>query len=113
MFCHSWGTEVGTDVKFSPNCGQPLAGSPAPAAAPPYVARTGLTARPGVWIGAGWDLGKADIGNYVLIALVFVALNSLVPGILQGPLMAGLHIYCIKRLLGRPTEFADVSKGFY
>ncbi len=48
----------------------------------------------------------------MLIALVFVALNSLVPVILQGPLMAGFHIYCIKRLLGRQTEFADLFKGF-
>jgi hypothetical protein len=55
---------------------------------------------------------KADMGNYVLIALVFVALNGLVPVILQGPLMAGFHIYCLKRLLGRPTEFADLFQGF-
>jgi uncharacterized membrane protein len=55
---------------------------------------------------------KADLGNYVLIALVFVALNGLVPVILQGPLMAGFHIYCMKRLLGRPAEFADLFKGF-
>jgi uncharacterized membrane protein len=80
--------------------------------APPYVARTGLTARPGAWIGAGWDMVKADMGNYVLIGLVFLALNTLVPVILQGPLMAGFHIYCIKRLLGRQTEFADLFKGF-
>ena len=112
MFCHTCGTQVSTDVQFCPNCGQSLAGSPAPTAPPPYVARTGLTARPGAWIGAGWDMVKADMGNYVLIALVFVALNALVPVILQGPLMAGFHFYCIKRLLGRQTEFADLFKGF-
>jgi uncharacterized membrane protein len=112
MFCHSCGTQVNTDVQFCPNCGQSLAASPAPAAAPPYVARTGLTARPGVWIGAGWDMVKADMGNYVLIGLVFLALNALVPVILQGPLMAGFHIFCMKRLLGRQTEFADLFKGF-
>src|SRR6516225_2911029 len=112
MFCHSCGTQVSTDVQFCPNCGQSLAGNPAPAAAPPYVARTGLTARPGAWIGAGWDMVKADMGNYVLIALIFVALNSMVPVILQGPLMVGFHIFCIKRLLGRQTEFADLFKGF-
>jgi len=112
MFCHSCGTQVSTDVQFCPNCGQSLAGTPSPAAASTYVARTGLTARPGAWIGAGWEMVKADMGNYVLIALVFVALNSMVPVILQGPLMAGFHIYCIKRLLGRQTEFADLFKGF-
>jgi uncharacterized membrane protein len=112
MFCHTCGTQVSTDVQFCPNCGQSLAGSPAAAAPPPYVARTGLTARPGAWIGAGWDMVKADMGNYVLIGLVFLALNALVPVILQGPLMAGFHFYCIKRLLDRQTEFADLFKGF-
>src|SRR5450432_3391891 len=112
MFCHSCGTQVNTDVQFCPNCGQPLAGSPAPAVAPAYVARTGLTARPGAWVGAGWDLVKADMGNYVLIALVFLALNAMVPMILQGPLIAGFHVYCLKRLLGRQAEFSDLFKGF-
>jgi uncharacterized membrane protein len=113
MFCHSCGTQVNNDVQFCPNCGQALSsGNPAPAVVPAYVARTGLTARPGAWIGAGWDMVKADMGNYVLIALVFVALNGLVPVIIQGPLMAGFHIYCMKRLLGRPAEFADLFKGF-
>ena len=63
-------------------------------------------------MGAGWDLVKADMGNYVLLALVFLALNAMVPMILQGPLIAGFHIYCIKRLLGRPTDFGDLFKGF-
>src|ERR1019366_8605065 len=79
MFCHSCGTQVNTDVQFCPNCGQPLAPSPAPAAAPAYVAR---------------------------------ALNAVVPVILQGPLIAGFHIYCLKRLLGRQTDFGDLFKGF-
>src|SRR5260370_42196559 len=112
MLGYGGGREVSTVVQCRPIGGQSLGGRPAPAAAPPYVARNGLTARPGVWIGAGWDIVKADMGNYVLIALVFVALNSLVPVILQGPLMAGFHIYCMKRLLGRQTEFAGPFKGF-
>jgi len=112
MFCHSCGTQVNTDVQFCPNCGQPLAASPAAAAAPAYVARGGITARPGAWVGAGWDLVKADMGNYVLLALVFLALNAMVPVILQGPLIAGFHIYCLKRLLGRQTDFGDLFKGF-
>ena len=112
MFCHSCGTQVTTDVQFCPTCGQPLAASPATAAAPAYVARGGVTARPGAWVGAGWDLVKADMGNYVLLALVFIALNGMVPMILQGPLIAGFHIYCLKRLLGRQTDFGDLFKGF-
>jgi uncharacterized membrane protein len=113
MFCHSCGTQVNTDVQFCPNCGQPLAASPAPAVAPAaFVARPGLSARPSAWVGAGWDLVKADMGNYVLLALVFIVLNAMVPMILQGPLTAGFCIYCLKRLLGRPTDFGDLFKGF-
>jgi uncharacterized membrane protein len=113
MFCHRCGTHVNTDVQFCPNCGQSLTG-PAPAAAPAYVARGGIIARPGHWVGAGWDLVKADMGNYVVLALVFLALNAMVPMtmILQGPLVAGFHIYVIKRLLGRQTDFGDLFKGF-
>ncbi|MCU1238279.1 MAG: hypothetical protein JWP63_6246 [Candidatus Solibacter sp.] len=113
MFCHSCGTQVTSDVQFCPNCGQSLSAPAGPAPiAPVYVAPAGITARPGAWIGAGWDLVKADLGNYVLIALVFSVLNGAVPMILQGPLIAGFHIYCMKRILGRNAEFADLFKGF-
>ena len=52
------------------------------------------------------------MGNYVLLGLVFLALNAMVPLILQGPLIAGFHVYCLKRLLGRQTDFGDLFKGF-
>jgi uncharacterized membrane protein len=63
-------------------------------------------------VGGGWDLVKADMGNYALLALVFMALNAMVPVILQGPLIAGFHIYTIKRIMGRRTDFGDLFKGF-
>jgi uncharacterized membrane protein len=55
---------------------------------------------------------KADMGNYALVSLIVLALNAVVPLILQGPLLAGMHIYCMKRLMNRRAEFADVFKGF-
>src|SRR5258706_13136541 len=55
---------------------------------------------------------KADMGNFALMALVFVAISGMLPLILQGAMLAGFHIYCMKRLLGRPAEFADLFKGF-
>ena len=91
MFCHSCGTQVNTDVQFCPNCGYPSPEVRRPLRAPPYVAGAGRPRVPGSWIGAGWDMVKADMGNYVLIGLVFLCLNSLVRAILQGPLMAGFQ----------------------
>ena len=112
MFCHSCGTQVSGDVAFCPNCGQSLGVAAAPVAQPVFVARAGLTARPGHWVGAGWNLVQADMGNYVLMGLVFLVLGATVPVILQGPLMVGFHIFVMKRMAGRSAEFADLFKGF-
>jgi len=88
--------------------GSPLAsGVPAPA---PWVPPIGLKAMPGKWIGEGWDMVKADMGTYVLISLIFFLLNG-VPFI-QGALIAGFHIYTMKKIMGRPAEFGDLFKGF-
>src|SRR4051812_15094120 len=100
MFCHQCGSQVNNDVQFCPNCGQTLSASPGATVVPMYVAPAGVTARPGRWIGEGWQLVKADMGNYALMGLVFLALNTLVPIVLQGPTMAGFHIYCLKRMHG-------------
>jgi len=64
----------------------------------------------GRWIGAGWDLVKADMGAYVLATLIFFLLSG-VPFI-QGALITGFHIYTMKKIAGRRAEFADLFKGF-
>ena len=114
MFCHHCGTQTGEGVQFCPNCGQSL-GPGAALSAPravAWTAPTGIHSRTGHWIGAGWDLVKQDFGTYFLLALTFSVLNSLVPVILTGPLMAGFHIFCMKKMLGRRAEFADLFTGF-
>jgi uncharacterized membrane protein len=55
---------------------------------------------------------KVDIGIYMLLALVLTALNAMVPIIISGPLIAGFHIFCIKKMLGRRADFADLFTGF-
>src|SRR5712691_5257707 len=112
MFCHSCGAQVANDLQFCPGCGSSLA-APGPLGASPAIAWTppvGVQAQTGRWIGAGWSLVKADLGNFVLVALVFALLSG-VPFI-QGALMVGMHIYCMKKLLGRRAEFADLFTGF-
>jgi uncharacterized membrane protein len=64
----------------------------------------------GRWLGEGWALVKADLGNYIVISLLFAVLSG-VP-FLQGPLIAGFHIFTMKKLMGRNAEFGDLFKGF-
>jgi uncharacterized membrane protein len=73
---------------------------------------TSVTLQTGRWISIGWDMVKADLGSFILAALVFSLLSSMVPVIIQGPLLAGFHIYCTKKLFNRPADFADLFKGF-
>ncbi|HXP83733.1 MAG TPA: hypothetical protein VN841_03390 [Bryobacteraceae bacterium] len=55
---------------------------------------------------------KADLGTYVLLCLVFGVVSSVVPIVLQGPMVVGFHIFCIKRMLNRGGELGDLFKGF-
>lgn len=112
MFCHSCGAQVANDVPYCPNCGTSLA-APSPlgsSPAAPFIPRANIQALTGRWIGAGWALVKADIGNFVLVTLVFALLNG-VP-LIGGAMAAGFHVYCMRKLLGRQAEFADLFKGF-
>src|ERR1039457_3499871 len=115
MFCHKCGTQVSSDTQYCTTCGASLAvggpslaGAPAAAWTPPAV----VEVHAGRWISEGWALVTADLGNYVLLALVFAVLSSAVPVILQGPLIAGFHIFTMKKLMGRRAEFADLFLGF-
>ena len=113
MFCHTCGTQVADGTQFCPNCGQPLGA--APAGALPAVVWTppaSVTVQTGRWIHVGWEMVKADLGNFVLLALVFSLLSGMVPMVIQGPLFAGFHIYCMKKMFDRRAEFADLFKGF-
>jgi hypothetical protein len=113
MFCPRCGTQVGSDVQFCPNCGQSLGAAPISGSVPmpaPWTPRPGIQASAGRWIGEGWALVKADLGNYVVISLLFAILSG-VP-LIQGPLIAGFHIFTMKKLMGRNAEFGDLFKGF-
>lgn len=113
MFCDKCGTQVAADQQFCPNCGQSVGGPPAASGvAPPpaWTPPTHVQVTAGKWIGAGWTLVKADPGAYILAALIFFLLSG-VP-LIQGALVAGFHIYTMKKLMGRPAEFGDLFKGF-
>ena len=114
MFCHKCGTQIGPGVQFCPHCGESLAapGASGGAAPPVWTPPAAAQARPGYWVGQGWQMVKADIGTFMLLTIVFAVLNGMVPMILQGPLIAGFQIFCMKKLLHRRTDVADLFKGF-
>ena len=110
MFCHRCGVQAG-DAAFCPNCGQSLtlsAGTAPPR--PIWTAPSAVQAAAGRWLGEAWNLVMADVGSYAIIALLFIVLNS-VP-LIQGALIAGFHIYTIKKLLGRNPQISDFFQGF-
>lgn len=113
MFCQRCGTQLGSGVRFCPNCGQTQDDAPVFGSAPnpaPWTPPAGIRASGGRWIGEGWALVKADLGNYIVISLLFALLSG-VP-LIQGPLIAGFHIFTMKKLMGRNAEFGDLFKGF-
>ncbi|MDD5543851.1 MAG: zinc-ribbon domain-containing protein [Acidobacteriia bacterium] len=125
MFCQFCGAKVDSNVRFCPTCGKPLApgaAGPAPGVLPNYqppiqppptfTAPPGTHAQIGHWISSGWNIVKADLGTFMVMSLVFVVLNSVVPIILQGPLIAGFYIVCARKVLYGRFEFGDLFKGF-
>jgi uncharacterized membrane protein len=123
MNCRYCGAPVNPGVKFCSTCGrsqQPESDGPPSSEQPsgdvpplPSTSPTGDTsAQTGRWISAGWDLVVSDLGPFVLMALVFLVINSCIPIVLYGPLMAGFHIACIRKLMSGRSEVADLFKGF-
>jgi len=71
-----------------------------------------VKAQTGRWISAGWAMVTADLGNFALISLVFVLVNSVASIVTQGPLQVGMHIFCMKKLFQKPTDIGNLFKGF-
>lgn len=115
MFCHNCGAQIGEGIRFCPACGQPVAAaslSPGGASPSPWSPPVGIHTGTGRWIAEGWNMVTADLGSFALATLLFIVLNSMVPIIITGPLTAGFHIVCMKKALGKRTEFADLFTGF-
>lgn len=115
MFCHNCGTQADAGLQFCPNCGQPLgqAPFPPPPSPPPPIAwipPVGIRATPGRWIGEGWQIVKSDMWTFALMALLTGLLGATM--VTQGPMMVGMHLYCIKKMHNRRAELGDLFKGF-
>jgi hypothetical protein len=112
MFCSKCGASIGADARVCPQCGNLVGGAPIPPAAVAWTAPVGVKAQTGRWISAGWRMVTADLGNFALISLVFVLVNSVASIVTQGPLQVGMHLYCTKRLFQKRYDIGDLFKGF-
>ena len=117
MFCTKCGAQVGAEARFCPHCGAVMgaqAEAPFVQAQPmaEFVVPAGGRVQSGKWIGIGWTLVTGQVWMFMLITLVVVILSSVVPIILQGPMLIGMHIVCWRVLLGGRADVGDLFKGF-
>ncbi|MEZ5403946.1 MAG: hypothetical protein R2729_29975 [Bryobacteraceae bacterium] len=100
--------------------GSPGGATPPPYTPPPYTAGPAaapfepgnVTVQTGKWISDGWNLVTGDWVTFGLAALVMLVISSVVPFILQGALITGLHIMVKRKMLVGQTEIGDLFKGF-
>lgn len=69
-------------------------------------------ATPGRWISTGWRVVKADLGNFVLMTVIALALSFVGHFVVAGPLICGLFIAVRRRMQESRTEITDVFAGF-
>ncbi|MBI5281580.1 MAG: zinc-ribbon domain-containing protein [Candidatus Solibacter usitatus] len=117
MFCTHCGAQVTAETRFCPQCGTTLGGAPPPpppvfAPAASFTVPAGCQAHTGRWIGAAWTLVTAQLGMFALIIIVMSIVSAVVPLILQGPMLAGIHIVCWRVVLGGRADLGDLFKGF-
>jgi len=112
MNCRYCGAPLNPEVKFCSTCGRSQEETVSGATPPPSPPSGEVTAQTGRWISAGWDLIKGDWMPFVLMAVVFLVVTGCIPLVLNGPLMAGFHIACIRKLMSGRTEVGDLFKAF-
>lgn len=67
---------------------------------------------PGRWIGMGWDIFKQDVGTFILITLIGLALTSVGSFVVAGPLLAGMFIAVKRRIVEGRSDMMDLFAGF-
>jgi len=67
---------------------------------------------PGRWIGMGWRIFKQDVGNFILITLIGLALSAAGSFVVSGPIQAGFFLVARRRMLDQRTDLNDLFAGF-
>jgi len=71
-----------------------------------------VSVTPGRWIGMGWRLFKEDVGNFILVALIGLALMNFSAFVVTGPVFAGFFLVVRRRMLEGRTDLNDLFAGF-
>ncbi|MBN2411367.1 hypothetical protein JXQ31_06715 [candidate division KSB1 bacterium] len=70
------------------------------------------------WISKSWDIVFSDLGNFVLLTLIYVLIIAVVSTtvigeiLVIGPLTVGFFIAINKKIKGAKCEINDLAKGF-
>ena len=67
---------------------------------------------PGRWIRMGWRIFKEDVGNFILITLIGLALSAAGSFVVAGPILAGFFLVARRRMLEQRTDLNDLFAGF-
>lgn len=68
---------------------------------------------PGRWLRMGWEVIRDDIGNFILLTAVALALSTVGSFLVAGPLIAGMFIAVRRRMLEGRTDLMDLFAGFH
>ncbi len=70
------------------------------------------------WISKSWDIVFSDLGNFVLISLIYILVIAVVSTtvigdiLVIGPLTVGFYVAINKKIKGAKFEINDLAKGF-
>ena len=67
---------------------------------------------PGRWIGMGWRIFREDVGNFILITLIGLALSFVSSFVVAGPILGGFFLAVRRRMLEQRTDLNDLFEGF-
>jgi uncharacterized membrane protein len=112
MFCRSCGSEMSESALFCTKCGATRGTTVGVAPAPAYSPAKGGPAQSIQWIGRGWDIVKDDLGIFVVMTIVMLAISSFVPFLLQGATTAGFEASFKRKLRGQKADLGDLFLGF-
>ena len=123
MFCQQCGNTLNSDVIFCPACGRqqtviagntppPLPAGNAISPAIPFRPPVAIRATGGQWISQAWEVVKTDIGLFMGMTVLYLVIGSAGSVLTQGPMQAGFHLACMKKLTRGRMEIGDLFQGF-